>query len=80
MPFRTIRIISHLNKESIGGDGLWSVTVSHQDWWGWSMVCHGITSRLVGMVYGLSRYHIMIGEDGLSRYHIMITFQIKCLA
>ena len=37
MPFRTIRIISHLNKESIVGDGLWSVTVSHQDWWRWSV-------------------------------------------
>jgi hypothetical protein len=32
-------VVRNLNEESTGGDGLWSVTVSHHDWWGWSMVC-----------------------------------------
>jgi hypothetical protein len=50
VPFRTIRIISHLNKESIGGDGLWSVTVSHHNWWGQNVQISGgvISTGVVG--------------------------------
>ena len=50
--FITIRIIRHLNKESIGGDDLWSVTVSHHDWWGWSVtVSHHdhIPDKMLGL-------------------------------
>jgi hypothetical protein len=37
----------------IGGDGLWSVTVSHHDWWGWSVtVSHHdhIPDKMLGLI------------------------------